>query len=141
MSEDLDDGAAPFAVERITRLVHTFYGRVQDDALLGPVFAKRIEDWGPHLERMVLFWRAVLRAERTFTVSPRGGPPTLHRAIDELSLAHFERWLALFGEVADLVFEEGPAEIVKEAAGRIAFSLSRHLDTDAGPRFEVRHNE
>ena len=33
----------------IDRLVEDFYARVRDDALIGPVFAERIEDWAPHL--------------------------------------------------------------------------------------------
>lgn len=36
-------------------LVHRFYDRVRADEVLGPVFAARITDWGPHLERMVTF--------------------------------------------------------------------------------------
>ncbi len=41
------------------RLVHEFYDRVRSDPLLGPVFADRIADWGPHLDRMVEFWSSV----------------------------------------------------------------------------------
>ena len=36
----------------LTELVHRFYGKVRADTVLGPIFAARIEDWGPHLERM-----------------------------------------------------------------------------------------
>jgi hemoglobin len=39
--------------ERILRdLVHSFYEKVRRDAALGPIFAARIAEWGPHLERM-----------------------------------------------------------------------------------------
>ena len=40
-------------------LVHSFYDKVRRDAVLGPIFAARIADWGPHLERMVTFWSSV----------------------------------------------------------------------------------
>ena len=40
----------------IDRLVEAFYARVRDDALVGPIFAERVEDWAPHLARMKLFW-------------------------------------------------------------------------------------
>ena len=43
----------------LTRLVHRFYDRVRADSALGPVFAERISDWGPHLDRMVAFWSSV----------------------------------------------------------------------------------
>lgn len=116
-----------FAVERIERMVHTFYGKVRQDPELGPIFEQRIEEWPRHLTRMVGFWRAVLRSEPTFAVSERGSPPTLHRRIEGLRPAHFERWLALFGEVADATYDPEEAEAVKGAARRIAASLSRHL--------------
>ena len=35
----------------IDRLVRTFYGKVRQDEVLGPVFAARIGDWEPHLAK------------------------------------------------------------------------------------------
>lgn len=43
----------------LSRLVHRFYDRVRVDPMLGPVFAERISDWGPHLAKMVDFWFSV----------------------------------------------------------------------------------
>jgi hemoglobin len=40
----------------IERLVRGFYARVLEDAVLGSVFASRIDDWQPHLARMCAFW-------------------------------------------------------------------------------------
>lgn len=116
-----------FSVETIERLVHEFYAKVQADAVLGPVFERRIDAWPEHLDRMVSFWRAVLRAEPTFTPAPRGNPLELHRGIEELEQAHFERWLELFGHVADDLFPRTDALHVKLAAKRIGESLSKHL--------------
>ena len=45
--------------EILSGLVRRFYGRVRADAVLGPIFADRISDWDPHLERMVAFWSSV----------------------------------------------------------------------------------
>lgn len=129
-----DEPSEWFSIAQIEEMVHQFYARVREDDLIGPVFDARVESWPPHLERMVLFWRAVLRSEPTFTPSHRGRPPTLHRAIGELEIHHFQRWLALFGEVVDGIFEPDAAEEVKEAAGRIAFAFSRHLALDLHPR-------
>jgi hemoglobin len=116
-----------FPIADIERLVHAFYGRVRQDPELGPIFDRRIDDWPTHLGRMVGFWRAVLRGERTFTPAERGSPPVLHRNIAELELAHFERWLALFREVAETTFDARAAAEVTAAADRIALALSRHL--------------
>jgi hemoglobin len=46
--------------EMIRNLVHSFYERVRSDAVLGPIFAARIKDWDPHLERMCAFWSSVI---------------------------------------------------------------------------------
>ena len=43
----------------IERLVRTFYDRVRTDPLLGPVFAAKIQDWEPHLQRMCAFCSSV----------------------------------------------------------------------------------
>lgn len=120
-----------FPVPQIERMVEQFYARIRQDEELGPIFAKRIDDWPTHLGRMVQFWRAVLRSEPTFRPSPRGGPPVLHRQIEELRAEHFQRWLGLFGEVVDEVYVPSARPYVKTAAARIAAALSRHLTQGA----------
>lgn len=42
-------------LEDITLFVDKFYGKVQYDALIGPVFAGAIQDWTPHLEQLYRF--------------------------------------------------------------------------------------
>ena len=60
----------PTEVE-IRRKVHTFYARVRDDDLLGPVFEERIgTDWDAHLDRMVDFWSTVLLASGRYRGDP-----------------------------------------------------------------------
>ena len=76
----------------IDHLVETFYGRIRDDDLLGPIFAERIADWPPHLARMKAFWRSVLHNSGEFS----GNPMLKHLAITGLELRHFARWLELF---------------------------------------------
>jgi hemoglobin len=43
----------------IEKLVRSFYVRVRQDALLGPIFDARITEWEPHLQRMCAFWSSV----------------------------------------------------------------------------------
>ena len=120
--------------ERIEVLVHTFYGRVQQHPDLGPVFAARISDWPPHLERMVNFWRTILRGEHLFAPQLRGGPPQLHRAIEELTSKHFDQWLALFEDVCGDVFPPPIAAYVIGKAKVMRGPLARHLE---GPRWQI----
>jgi len=46
----------------IDALVEGFYACVRDDRLIGPIFADRIADWGPHLAQMKLFWSSRTQA-------------------------------------------------------------------------------
>jgi hypothetical protein len=43
----------------IDRLIRGFYARVRDDDVLGPIFAEKIEDWEPHLQKIRAFWSSV----------------------------------------------------------------------------------
>lgn len=54
----------------ISTLVETFYARIQADALLGPIFASRVENWPHHLERMKVFWRSILHSSGEYSGNP-----------------------------------------------------------------------
>ena len=72
----------------IERLVQSFYARVRDDALIGPIFAARVNDWDLHLQRMCLFWSSVALASGRYHGQPM--PKHLPLPIDA---RHFDRWL------------------------------------------------
>ena len=79
----------------ISDLVEAFYVRVRDDALIGPVFADRIEDWGPHLAQMKLFWSSVVLSSGVY----QGRPMPKHLPLP-IDARHFDRWLELFEATA-----------------------------------------
>lgn len=116
-----------FQVEDIEAIVYDFYGKVQQDPMLAPVFAERIEDWGPHLERMVNFWRAVLRSEGTYTQSVKGPPPVIHWNLEGPGHEHYDRWLELFAETAASILPPDDARWIVWRACRMADALSSHL--------------
>ena len=99
-------------------LVHRFYGRVRADAVLGPIFAARITDWAPHLDRMVDFWCSVA----LMTGQYQGRPVPAHTPLP-INAAHFDRWLALFRATATDTCTPAGATHVIERAERIARSL------------------
>lgn len=76
----------------IDQVVDRFYGKIRQDALLGPIFAQRIEDWDVHLPRMKAFWRSVLHNSGEFS----GNPMRKHVVIEGLEERHFAHWLELF---------------------------------------------
>lgn len=102
----------------IERLVRGFYAKVRADALLGPIFAARIGDWEPHLERMCAFWSSVALMSGRY----HGSPMARHLPL-AVDAAHFDRWLALFEETAAAVCPPVAAAHFVERARRIAQSI------------------
>lgn len=102
----------------IDQLVERFYDKVRADALLGPVFAGQIEDWGPHLEQMKVFWGSVALSTGLYAGRPM--PKHMRLPVDA---QHFDRWLALFEQTARELLSPTGAEHVLVRARRIAESL------------------
>lgn len=102
----------------IDRLVRTFYGKVREDALLGPLFDERIADWESHLVRMCAFWSSVALMSGRY----HGQPMEKHLPLP-VDARHFDRWLALFEKTAREVCPPAAAAYFLERARRIAESL------------------
>lgn len=100
----------------IKQMVDVFYGKIQQDALLGPIFAERIapDAWTPHLETMYRFWGQQLLGERDY----QGAPYAKHRTLP-IHAEHFERWLLLFNETVDGLFKGPRASTAKVKATSI----------------------
>lgn len=113
--------AAAITEEALGRLVGRFYARVREDALLAPVFEAGVEDWPEHLERLQAFWSSVMLTSGRY----KGRPLPAHlRHGAAITPATFERWLALWRETTEALFEPRPAAALQEKAARIAESLS-----------------
>ena len=102
----------------IDALVETFYARVRDDDLIGPVFAARVDDWGPHLAQMKLFWSSVALSTGVY----QGRPMPKHLPLP-IDATHFDRWLALFEATSRELCPPVAAAHFMERARRIAESL------------------
>jgi hemoglobin len=102
----------------IDQLVRAFYGRIQQDPLLSPIFDARIKDWEPHLQRMCHFWSSVILSSGVY----HGQPMRMHLPLP-IDAEHFDRWLALFESTARELFDDAIAECFVTPARRIALSL------------------
>ena len=102
----------------IERLVHSFYANIQDDPVLGPVFAARITEWDAHLQRMCDFWSSVILMSGRF----HGNPMEKHASLP-VDARHFDRWLDLFARTAQAVCPPAAADHFVERAQSIAKSL------------------
>jgi hemoglobin len=111
----------------IHRLVHGFYAKVRQDALLGPIFGSRIADWDEHLERMCRFWSSVATMSGTY----HGNPMAKHVTLP-VDAAHFDRWLELFEATAAETCSPDAAAYFIERAQRIARSFELAIAVQAG---------
>lgn len=111
----------------IDALVDGFYDRVRQDDLIGPVFTAKINDWGPHLEQMKLFWSSVALSTGVY----QGRPMPKHMPLP-IDARHFDRWLALFEDTARTLCPPIAAEYFIVRARRIAQSLELGVANAAG---------
>jgi hemoglobin len=104
----------------IRRMVDDFYGRVREDALLGPVFEARVNGrWPEHLDRMVDFWSAALLREPGYS----GNPRAVHARLEGVDPSHFRRWLELFAQTLDALFPASLANDIHLRAQAMAGGL------------------
>lgn len=112
----------------LRNLLHRFHDKVHQDAVLGPVFADRVGDWVPHLERMVAFWSSIA----LMTGRYHGATKPAHASLP-VTWVHFDRWLALFRQTAvEVCPPEGAAHVI-DRAERIARSLHMAVAGAAPP--------
>jgi len=102
--------------EDIVLLVDTFYDRVKQDEVIGYIFKRIIgADWSHHLPIMYQFWETILLNKPGYS----GNPIKKHIEVDKqepLQAAHYDRWLTLWRETTDELFEGPNAEDVKNRA-------------------------
>jgi hemoglobin len=118
---DLDDPA------HVAELVRRFYAEVDRDPLLGPMFndVARV-DWPEHLVKLTAFWCRALFGIAGY----QGNPFRAHAAVHgrhPMSLAHFERWLALFSRTLDEGWKGPTADQAKALAVKVARVHSHQL--------------
>lgn len=104
--------------EIIDTLVRRFYRNVRADAVLGPIFEARINDWELHLARMTAFWSSVALMSGRY----HGRPMDAHLPLP-IDARHFDIWLGIFEKTAHEVCQPEAAAHFIERARRIAESL------------------
>src|SRR5512142_2502348 len=56
--------------ETIEKIVRGFYAKARTDDEIGPIFARAIGDWEPHLSKMCDFWSSVMRTSGRYHGNP-----------------------------------------------------------------------
>lgn len=120
--------ASVITPELIEQLVHTFYGKIREDELLGPVFEAEVDDWDHHLPKMVAFWSSITLKTRNYS----GRPVPAHAKLEGLTAAHFDRWLTMFELTAGEIFTTDNVKLFTSRAHQIANSLKNAIDVQRG---------
>lgn len=112
--------------EDVSRLVRTFYDRVRQDEMLGPIFNGIVQDWESHFEKLTDFWQGNL----FFFVKTKytGDPKSAHQRMDaaighQTTMEHFGRWINLWVATVDELYEGEKASLAKNQARKMATFL------------------
>lgn len=102
--------------EDIKLMVDSFYTKVNNDELLSYVFNDFVQvDWDTHLPKMYGFWNTLIFAKKAY----KGNPFAAHIDIP-IQTAHYDRWIKLFEETLNELFEGEITEKTKLRANSIA---------------------
>ena len=116
-----NDFVPTLSEQDLERVVQAFYGRVRDDALLGPIFDGAIDDWGHHLGKLQAFWSSVMLGSGRY----KGQPMVAHvQQAPHMTPTAFARWLELWGETTAELLPSRQAAALQDKAARIAESLA-----------------
>lgn len=107
--------------EMVAAVVAAFYAKARQDPIIGPVFNRVVpaDHWPQHIQTITDFWSSMLLGTRRYM----GRPMPRHIAIPELSDAHFQRWLTLFGETAGELCPPHIAALFLDRAERIGYNF------------------
>jgi hemoglobin len=103
--------------EDVELLVDTFYAAVLKDEALSPFF--RHLNFTEHLPKMVHFWSFVLLDEPGYTTNV-----TEKHVGMRLTKELFDRWVQLFHETVDRLFEGEKALLAKERATILGWTMA-----------------
>ncbi|MCG8579369.1 MAG: group III truncated hemoglobin [Bacteroidales bacterium] len=115
----------------IELLVRKFYSKIQIDDLLGPFFNKMIpneDEWEKHYKLLTAFWELNLMEVKGFD----GNPAKAHNGVDKafkqaITTKHFDRWVELWSETIDQLFEGEMADKAKKRAQGMAKGMYKKI--------------
>ena len=115
------------------RLVRAFYGRALDDPIIGYIFTDVAKlDLEAHVPVIASFWETILLGARSYG----GGAFAPHAALNakvRLLRGHFDRWVTIWSETVDELFEGPRAELAKTHAERVAAAFHARLHNHPTP--------
>lgn len=109
------------ATEDLTFLVDTFYNKVIQNEVLKPFFANL--DFSVHKPKMVGFWGFILLDQAGYKTD------VMHKHHQmKLKPEHFETWIQLFNSTVDEHFEGEKANMAKQRAELMGWTMQSKMD-------------
>ena len=106
--------------EDVEQLVNLFYDKVKQDDVIGFIFNDVAKvNWDKHLPVLYDFWENIIFLTGKYSGNPMSAHLNLNSRVP-LTKAHFQRWLELFTQTIDELFEGKKADLAKEKAISIA---------------------
>ena len=115
--------------ENLRKMVVLFYTKILKDDVVGPFFIERLGDdltsekWVAHLDLLTNFWAGMTLGEFDY----RGNPFAPHATMQGLEKETFSRWLELFFDTVDTIYDEKVANQFKQRGVTIAGNFMRNL--------------
>ncbi len=122
LSESGGEATPGVTEDQIAELVDTFYTRVRQDDLIGPIFEVHVANWDTHLAKMKRFWSSAILRSGTYS----GRPFEAHRKIPGLEQRHFDRWQSIFTEVTERVVPRA-SNVFQDLGQRMGVSMLARL--------------
>jgi hemoglobin len=127
MKKDIEERAD------VSKLVRTFYGKVREDELIGPIFNGIVKNWEEHLEHLTDFWEMVLL--KSGPGAGKFNPMKVHHEVDVatdhvITDTHFETWLGLWMTTIEEEFEGKMATFAEQHAVRMAHNIFFRIMAD-----------
>ena len=120
----------------IEGLVDTFYDKIRADDLLGFIFNDVAKtNWAAHLPKMYAFWETVIFRTGGYTGSPLAAHARLV-PLTTMGRPQFERWLAVFKETVDELFEGDKAEHIKSCAADMENVIHARINNVEQERYD-----
>jgi len=120
----------------IDLLMREFYTVAMKDSVIGYIFTDVAKlDLDHHLPIIGDFWDSMLFGTNLYSRHARH-PMVVHGELHEMSALderHFERWLEIFYDAIDRLFEGPTADLLKMRASAIAGRMMNYLGISDSP--------
>ena len=114
----------------IEKLIVAFYEKVKADAVIGYIFTDVVKiNWPHHIPIIVNFWEAILLDNPVYTKNAMEVHYTLNEK-EPLTPEHFKKWVSLFTDTVDELFEGKTAALAKTRAKSIAGVMQHKMNNN-----------